>query len=532
MTQKGTLPYLVDKLEQSLKNNTDVTAERLWYALRRALDPNLIISSLAEALRIPAKETEQLLKENGFGDLAAQSKLSETQDIEFSDSQVDYLIPSPGEPLSPYEELFSIEFSPPLSQPVKLTIQQYEAVSLMVKDITQTVKNDTFLPLYREEVFRYYDKFMADDAKLIDRFITNHFKQGYPKYIVNSGIGANEQFNHFLAYLNNLGSHRKLTWLIVDSPRHLMKLPPDANIENTLFMEFSRSGKTEETVKIHEYTSRKAKRIVFANRGPLKDLGIRDNNLVLELPDQVSGRFGRNKTPILLAPMYVAKMETQQFWQTIENAITKFNLSSPGSLPVQIAQFIYLYQQKNSTNHIYFGCNDDLLDCSADEFLQLWNEGVNKNNNDITMSRYFGLLRDSHLNIEAILANHKTKMGLFLLRGEMAPSQLPPMTSREIDPINPAHKGLCLGEEELILAEANYQRFTDLMPSIKITVHGDLTIEHAAVLGQLWLDLTYFYARMVNVDPTSNPEVKLVRDRSAKLLAEAAQKKKTGCAQH
>jgi hypothetical protein len=81
------------------------------------------------------------------------------------------------------------------------------------------------------------------------------------------------------------------------------------------------------------------------------------------------------------------------------------------------------------------------------------------------------------------------------------------MTSREIDPINPAHKGLCLGEEELILAEANYQRFTDLMPSIKITVHGDITIEHAAVLGQLWLDLTYFYARMVNVDPTSNPEV-------------------------
>lgn len=526
MIQKGTLPYLVTKLEQSLKNNTDITSERLWYAIRRALDPKSIISGLAEAMRVPAEETEQLLKKNGFGDLVAQSKLSEPQDIAVSDSQVDYLIPSPGEPLSPFEELFSIEFSPPLSQPVKLTPSQYEAVSLMVKDITQTVKNDAFLPLYRKEVSRYYDKFMADDAKKIDRFIADHFKQGYPKYIVNSGIGANEQFNHFVAYLNNLDPKRKLTWLIIDSPRHLVKLPNDANIENTLFMEFSRSGKTEETVKIHEYTSRDAKRIVFANRGPLKELGLRDNNLVLELPDQVSGRFGRNKTPILLAPMYVAKMDTQQFWQTIENAITKFDLSSPGSLPVQMAQFIYLYQQKNGTNHIYFGCNDDLLDCSADEFLQLWNEGINKNNNDITMSRYFGLLRDSHLNIEAILANHKTKMGLFLLRGDMAPSQLPPMTSREIDPINPAHKGLCLGEEELILAEANYQRFTDLMPSIKITVLGDITIEHAAVLGQLWLDLTYFYARMVNVDPTSNPEVKRVRDRSEKLLAEAAAKKK------
>jgi hypothetical protein len=525
MTQEGTLPYLVTKLEQSLKNNTDVTSERLWYAIRRALDPNLIIPSLSEALRVPPEETEQLLKENGFGDLVAHSKLSGTQDIADSGAQMDYLIPSHEQPLSPFEELFSIEFSPPLSQPIQLTPPQYEAVSLMVKDITQTVKNDAFLRLYREEVLQYYDKFMATDAKSIERFIAYHFKPGYPKYIVNSGIGANEQFNHFLASLNNLDSHRKLTWLIVDSPRHLMKLPPDANIENTLFMEFSRSGKTEETVKIHEYTSREAKRIVFANRGPLKDLGIRDNNLVLELPDQVSGRFGRNKTPILLAPMVVAKMDTRRFWQTIDNAVTRFSLSSPGNLPVQIAQFIYLYQQQKSTNHIYFGCNDDLLACSADELLQLWNEGVNKNNNDITMSRYFGLLRDSHLNIEAILANHKTKMGLFLLRGDMTPSQLPPMTSREIDPINPAHKGLCLGEEEVILAEANYQRFADLMPSIKITVHGDITIEHAAVLGQLWLDLTYFYARMVNVDPTSNPEIKLVRDRSAKLLAEAAAKK-------
>jgi len=525
MTQEGTLPYLVAKLEQSLKNNTDIASERLWYAIRSALDPKLLISGLAEAMRVPAEETEQLLKENGFGDLVAQSKLSETQNIADSASQKNYLIPSQGEPLSPFEELFSIEFSPPLSQSIQLTPPQYEAVSLMVKDITQTVKNDAFLPLYREEVIKYYDQFMATDAKSIDRFIANNFKQGYPKYIVNSGIGANEQFNHFLAYLNNLDSRRELTWLIVDSPRHLMRLPPDANIENTLFMEFSRSGKTEETVKIHEYTSREAKRIVFANRGPLRDLGIRDKNLVLEFPDQVSGRFGRNKTPILLSPMHAAKMDTNRFWQMIENAVNAFDLSSPSSLPAQIAQFIYLYQQKNSINHIYFGCNDDLLDCSVDEFLQLWNEGVNKNNNDITMSSYFGLLRDSHLNIEAILANHKTKMGLFLLRGDMAPSQLPPMTSREIDPINPAHKGLRLGEEELILAEANYLRFRDLMPSIKITVHGELTMEHAAVLGQLWLDLTYFYARMVNVDPTSNPEIKLVRDRSAKLLADAAAKK-------
>jgi len=42
----------------------------------------------------------------------------------------------------------------------------------------------------------------------------------------------------------------------------------------------------------------------------------------------------------------------------------------------------------------------------------------------------------------------------------------------------------------------------------------------------LWSDITFFYSRMANVDPGSNPEVKYVRDRSDKLLAEANRSKK------
>jgi hypothetical protein len=520
MEQKGTLPYLVSQLEQSLKK-IDVKAEHLWYAARGALNPKLLIANLAEALRVPAAETEQLLIENGFGDLVAQSKISNEDNLDSPDSLCDYRIPSRGEPLSPFPGWFSIEFSPPLSQPIKLRCSHHKAISLMVDNITGSVEDDAFLGLYRKGIREYYHTFMAKDAKLIDRYLSEHFKNGNPKYIVNSGIGANEQFNHFVAYLNNRNPNRQSRWLIIDSPRHLIKLPGDADIKNTLFMEFSRSGKTEETVKIHEYTPREARRIVFANNGPLRDLGKRDNNLVLGLPDQVSGRFGRNKTPILLAVMHVAKMDTGQFWQTIEKAVKEFDLSSLSSVPVQVAQFIYLYQKKNGINHIYFGCNDDGLACSADEFLQFWNEGVNKDGNDISMSRYFGLLRDSHLHIEGILANHKTKMGIFFLRDKMTPGQLPPLTKVEIDPINPAHRGLCFGEEEVILAEANYQRFSELMPTIKITVHGDLRPEHAAVLGQLWSDITFFYSRMANVDPGSNPEVKYVRDRAEKLLEQA-----------
>jgi len=527
MTKKGTLPFLSNKLLE-MSSKSDVSEDHLWYVIRGAIDPNLLISNLSEALRISAIETSQLLIENGFGDLVAhahrgtQDKLTENTDTISSKLDAYYSISSEENSFSSVQDLFSIEFSPPLNQKIKLSSSQKNEFSLLIKSIIQSEKDDAFLALYRNDVIAYFNNFLATDAKLIDSYIEKEFKDDYPRYIVNSGMGANEQFNHFISYINNSNPNRLSTWLIIDSPRHLVRLPPDANIKNTLFLEFSRSGKTEETVKIHEYTPRDAKRIVFANSGPLRDIGRRDKNLVLDLPDQVSGRFGRNKTPILLAPMYIAKMDINQFWHRIENAISEFDLSSPSSLPLQMAQFIYLYQQINKINHIYLGCNDTVLTFSANELIQFWNEGVNKNNNDISMSTYFGLLRDSHANIEGLLANHKTKMAIFLFPDTMSYPHLHPMILKDIDPINKDHIGLCYGDEERILAEANYQRFSELMPTIKITVHGILNIDHAAFLGQLWSDTTFCYSKMMNVDPGSNPEVRHVRDRSSELLANFA----------
>ena len=515
----GTLKSLVDGLIRS-SNKAGVSADHLWYEIRLALNPGLLVANLSEALRISASETEALLIANGFEDVVAQKKELAARRTEPGDGGVDYCLGGTGQMASPFPELFSIEFSPPLNQPVAVSEDLRDTMRMKVDALPGSIGTDPFAALYRDRVLEYYDKFMLHDARAIDAYLANCFPNGYPRYIVNSGIGANEQFSHFLAHINNANPNARSKWLVIDSPGKLStRLPADASVENTLFMEFSRSGKTEETLKIHEYTKRAPHRIVFANQGPLREIGLRDKNLVLELPDQVSGRFGRNKTPFLLAPMYVAGMDTRRFWRVIDSAVRQFDLSQPNNVPLVMAAFIRLFQRKNSINHIYFGCNDDILAFSADEFLQFWMEGVNKGGNDISMSRYLGLPRDSHATIEGILANHSSKMGIFLLRGQMRPLVLPPMTSEHIDPINPDHAGLHFGDEEIIMAEANYQRFSELMPTVKITVNGDLSIEHAAVLGQLWADITFCYSKLANVDPGSNPEVKFVRDRSERLLA-------------
>jgi len=525
MKSHGTLTYLVDELGQPSNEKRDVDSAHLWRSIRSAIDPPKLASNLAEALRISATETEQLLIDKGFGDLVALLDRCEEAHAETAtDGQ--FTIPATSEP-SPFCHLFSVKASPAFGTPIEVSSSESSKLSLLVKSVAETIDSDAFQRLYREDVSGCFQRFMAEDAPRIRSFVEEKFAAAGPKYIVNSGIGANEQFNHMLSQINNANPERQTTWLIVHSPRQLWKLPQDATIDNTLFMEFSRSGKTEETVKLHEFTPREANRIVFANSGPLRELGLRDQNLVLSLPDQVSGRFGRNKTPILLAPMVVANMDVQRFWERIADSIEHFRLGSLDSLPAQIAQFIFVHQRKNQVNHIYLGANDDILRASGSEFVQFWNEGVNKNDNDILMSAYFGLLRDSHANIEGILANAQNKLGIFLLFDHSGRSALPPLATRTIDPINRAHAGLTFGDDEVMLAEANYQRFAELLPCIKIMVDGPVNEEHAAVLGQLWADVTFFYSKLMNIDPGSNPEVKHVRDRAADLLTAGAASRRT-----
>ena len=111
------------------------------------------------------------------------------------------------------------------------------------------------------------------------------------------------------------------------------------------------------------------------------------------------------------------------------------------------------------------------------------------------------------------------KMAVFLIRtGELGRH---PLLSAETDPLDPAHAGLTAGDVDLILTLANLKRCSEKMPTILITV-DQVDLTPSAWLGQLWADLTLVYARLIGVDPGSNPEVKAVRTRASAWLADKA----------
>ncbi|MCL1851776.1 MAG: hypothetical protein FWF88_01910 [Peptococcaceae bacterium] len=526
-------PSLVDSL---MKRHPDKHVEvgAVANAMKTALSMETLINNLAEVFRLSGKDIEEDLSECGLSDLVQLHKMKSAEGAagRATDGQVIgaasfYLCEDP-DGLSPEPELFSVRFSAGVNGPIALDEGLRDSLVKLFAKVPAGFAANPFVKLYRDDVLAYFDGFMKDVAPGIEAEVDRLFAGGGPRYLVTTGIGANEQFTHFVASLNNADPGRRLRWFVINSPRDLSLLPEDAEVDNTLFVEFSRSSLTEETVKIHEYTPREAKRIVFSNSGPLFDIAKRDGNLTLSLPDQVSGRYGRNKTPILLAPMFIAGMDVERYWRDIDGAVRGYDLADQNSLPFVMAKFIFVWQKLLGKNFIYFGCNDKVLSLLADQLIQFWNEGVNKGGNDLLMSGFFGLPRDSHMNVEGVLGNRLTKMGIFLLRTDMRDRRRSSMVSEVIDPINPAHGGLHYGDEEVVLAMANYKRFAEVMPAMLIEVPGAPSLRLSAVLGQIFADVTFIYSRLMGIDPGSNPEVKFVRERSAAMLAQVAERVRGG----
>ena len=172
----GSLPFLVSRLINSIKK-ADVSEDHLWYAIRGAINPNLIISNVAEALRITSSETEKLLIENGFSDLVAQSRLH--QSLSNDNNSCQYKISSNDHIDTWFSNIFSVETTPKLSDPIFVDPVFLDNINLITDNIIRTSKSDPFLALYRANIIEYFNNFLANDAKAIDDYISVNFPSGF-----------------------------------------------------------------------------------------------------------------------------------------------------------------------------------------------------------------------------------------------------------------------------------------------------------------------------------------------------------------
>lgn len=352
-------------------------------------------------------------------------------------------------------------------------------------------------------------------------------------YVLTSGIGANEMYSHQLArilnaYFKVMGI--QVRWIVVNNPAHLKEIPQDANNENTLVFEMSRSGGTKETVDFFNSTKNRFKqRIVAANSGKLKEAATllsqeQDARVLIidDTPGDIGGRQMNRKTLMVFTPLFIAlaaglkdTTKAEAYLADYAQALLDSNKelgynNGLGSAAISFAEFLFRHRAggRNKFSVIF----DSTLDASAKELFQLNNEGANKNiaggsNNNILLS--YSLENDRKIYETIFQKSPNTQLPIFIL-----------------DSSNPNYvKNL-----EYI----EYLKTSLGIPCLVITVklgpaeNVEENLKTLAKTSALLQDMIVYFTYITNQDANSNPAVKFVREITAAMFEILKAKKASG----
>lgn len=385
---------------------------------------------------------------------------------------------------------------------------------------------------YRGQVMNYFNnEFMAKNVPDMDAFIKKNFtdRGRKVKYIVSSGIGANEEYTRQLARIHN-DSNPEIRWIIVNNPAEWEEIrPTDASGDNTVFFDISRSGNTEETVKTFELSIQEFPyRIVAANTGPLRKLGETHNQdgsiLMMNLRPDIGGRLMRRLTPMVYAPMYLAGMDVKTYAEATDRFDRALTFTEKGpNLAISMAELFMTMFFAGGRSQLALFANgatyESALYRSLQEVHQLWMEGGQKRGALLAAMQLLLLPHDSHRSLEGVLGQNKFYVAMMVLARRVARKP-----SARLDPArvaNREHVGLDTDDVLYGLAQGNADRVPALIPTVRIDIEK-ATLETAAALSTLYEDASVYYTALTGQDPNANPEVAKVRGLGSKRLAALA----------
>ncbi|MBU4479391.1 MAG: hypothetical protein KKH34_09960 [Candidatus Omnitrophica bacterium] len=346
------------------------------------------------------------------------------------------------------------------------------------------------------------------------------------RYIVTSGIGANEMYSHqparsMNAFFKLMGLN--VQWIVVNNPEHLGVIPKDANNENTIVFEMSRSGKTGETRDFFNATKDRFKtRIVAANGEALFNLA---NELekaggkvlvIDDTPGHIGGRQMNRKTLMVYAPLFVALAGGLKDINQAEeylSAYTSSMLSANNELDygkglesygVSAAEFLLRHRESGRSKFAVL--YDDTLYPASKELGQLMNEGANK---IIAGGANFNILDSYSL---------KKDRGLVDMVAEKAAQSQ--VFIALLNKNTPEYK-----EQAAYIEQLKAKGIPIIVISIELR-NNDLkyTLQSIARFSCLLQDMTVYFTNITQQDANANPSVKLVREITAAMTALIKQK--------
>jgi hypothetical protein len=338
------------------------------------------------------------------------------------------------------------------------------------------------------------------------------------KYLISSGIGANEMYSRQLSeYLRSLG----ITWIVVNNPDHMDRIPSDATNDNTIVFEMSRSGTTQETYDFFQRTKGIfKKRVVAAVQGQLRTAGEKlaqeDKDAVVysiaDVPGYIGGRQMNRKTLMVAAPLFlalavgrkntrIARAELKEYFSGLYAANEELAYKNQDNNTAVILAEQLLTQRTVGRKTIQLLFSGSLKGL-ANEFYQLANEGAQKyvaggyENNNLVYEYNLNQLDDVARHVIGLQADPQSIQPLFLL-------------DKSSDDYY----------EKRAYAERLKKSYG--LPVIVVTVdlkkgtsqqEIDQNLKTIARTSVLMQDTLVYFTYLTRQDANSNPAVKLVRE--------------------
>jgi len=505
--------------------------ERVIQIFRTSLDPVAFVEGLQKDTGKSTKDVLTALDSIAFFKrIAANYRLRESGSLdarEFQNTRIDVGVSSGNYQVQGEQKDVA---GAPLSEYLRLMREDAQDVPFVFRDDMENFVG-RFLG---KSVAEQDTPDLLDMVSKIESYLQN-IDLGKIKYVITSGIGANEMYSHQLAAIVNAYSKKagkEVKWIVANNPAHLEIIPSDANNDNTVVFEMSRSGGTKETVDFFDATKDRFKKRVVASNPPNKPTDItlytKADKLKLD-PDakvlliddtrgDIGGRQMNRKTLMVYAPLYLAlssslgnTAEAQEFLKYYANELLSANNelaygNGLNSASVKLAEFLFRHREsgRNKFSVIY----DNSLKATATELFQLLNEGANKNiaggtNNNILDSYSFS--DDKSRYDEIFTKAPDAQLPVFLLNknGSGYSDAL-----RYIEALKA--KGI-----PAIVVQAELS--DGLNDNLK-------TIARTSALLQ---DMVVYFTYITNQDANSNPAVKFVREITSAMF-EILKDKKAG----
>ncbi len=337
------------------------------------------------------------------------------------------------------------------------------------------------------------------------------------KYLITSGIGANEMYSHQLSeYLHSLG----IIWIVVNNPDHMDRIPLDATNDNTIVFEMSRSGGTQETFDFFQRTAKTfKKRVVAAVQGQLKmageQLAKQDKEAVvysiIDIPGYIGGRQMNRKTLMVAAPLFLALAVGSQDTKTAREGLKQYfsglyaaneelaYKNQDNNTAVKLAEQL-LTQRTVGRNKIQLLFGESLKGL-ANEIYHLANEGAQKyvaggyENNNLVYEYNLNQSDDVERHQIGLEADPKSVQPLFLL-----------------DKSSDDYEKMKAYAEEL-----KAKGFPVIVVTVDLKKGGsqaeiDQNLKTIARTSALMQDTVVYFTYLTRQDANSNPAVKLVRE--------------------